>query len=91
MMLSYNGRAGEFKWGISGTFAYNKNEVKKLETSDSIFHGPSHVLSQGMSDELFRAEVGFPIGYFWGYETAGIFQTDEEAAAWNANGSDIGD
>jgi hypothetical protein len=33
---------------------------------------------------LYRAEVGYPIGYFWGYETDGIFQTEEEAAAWVA-------
>ena len=26
-------------------------------------------------------EIGQPIAYFYGYETAGIFQTDEEAAA----------
>ena len=24
--------------------------------------------------EMYRAEVGYPIGYFWGYKTAGIFQ-----------------
>jgi TonB-linked SusC/RagA family outer membrane protein len=29
--LSYNGKAGEFKYGVSGNFAYNFNRVKKYK------------------------------------------------------------
>lgn len=89
LMLRYTGHAGDFNWGISGTFAYNKNNMVELPSSDSILHGPENVLSQG-TPEMFRCEAGYPIGYFWGHRTAGIFQTDEEAAAWNATGSDYG-
>ena len=32
--------------------------------------------------ELFRAEEGFPIGYFWGYKTDGIFQNEAEVLAY---------
>jgi hypothetical protein len=62
--------------------AYNKNEVLEIPSEDSIYRGPSHVLSQGQSSELYRAEAGFPIGYFWGLETDGIFQNQAEADAW---------
>ena len=31
-----------------------------------------------------RAEVGFPIGYFWGYKTNGVFQNADEVAAATA-------
>jgi len=31
------------------------------------------VLGQG-TEELYRAQVGYPIGYFWGYKTLGVFQ-----------------
>jgi TonB-linked SusC/RagA family outer membrane protein len=79
--LRWNDRIGEFKYGITGNLTYNKNEVKKVPSSDSIFHGPSSVLSQGTA-ELFRAEAGYPIGYFWGYETDGIFQNQEEVDAY---------
>jgi len=45
------------------------------------------VLSQGTA-EMFRAEVGYPIGYFWGYETDGVMQNEADVAAWvNAEGN----
>jgi TonB-dependent starch-binding outer membrane protein SusC len=80
-LIRWNDNAGDLKYSITGTFAYNKNEVIEIPSSDSIFHGPRNVLSQG-TGEMFRAEAGFPIGYFWGLETDGVFQTEEEAAAW---------
>ncbi|MBN2520083.1 MAG: TonB-dependent receptor [Bacteroidales bacterium] len=81
MMLRWNKRAGDLTYGITGTFAYNKNEMIEIPSSDSIIHGPANVLSQGVT-EMFRCEVGKPIGFFWGYETDGILQNEEEAAAW---------
>jgi hypothetical protein len=81
-MLRWNENRGDFKYDATFTIAYNENEVIDIPSEDSIYRGPTHVLSQGQSAELFRAEVGFPIGYFWGYETDGIFQNEEEAAAW---------
>ncbi|HOO84945.1 MAG TPA: TonB-dependent receptor [Prolixibacteraceae bacterium] len=72
----------DFKYDATLTMAYNKNEVLEIPSEDSIYRGPSHVLSQGQSSELYRAEAGFPIGYFWGLETDGIFQNQAEADAW---------
>jgi hypothetical protein len=36
------------------------------------------------SEEFYRAENGHAIGYFWGYETAGLFQNTQEIADWKA-------
>jgi len=80
-VLRWNGQTGNLKYNITGTFAYNKNKVVEVPSSDSIFHGPANVLSQGTS-EMFRAEAGFPIGYFWGYETDGVLQNDADVAAY---------
>jgi TonB-linked SusC/RagA family outer membrane protein len=86
-MLRWNDQKGSFHYSVSGTFAYNKNEVMKIPSSDSIYHGPTDVLSQGTA-EMFRAEVGYPIGYFWGYETDGVMQNEADVAAWvNAEGN----
>lgn len=86
LMLSWNDRMGDFRYSITGNFAYNQNEVVDIANDEKIIHGADNVLSQGTS-ELFRAEVGYPIGYFWGYETDGIIQTQAEADAWiNADG-----
>ncbi len=89
-MIRWNDYAGELKYGITGTFAYNKNLVVEVPSSDSIFHGPANVLSQG-TVEMFRAEAGYPIGYFWGYQTDGVLQNEQEVQEWNRQGSAVGD
>lgn len=73
LALNYNGGKREFSYSAGFNLAYNKNEVKKIANNEGIFHGPGNVLGQG-TEELYRAQVGFPIGYFWGYKTLGVFQ-----------------
>lgn len=81
LILNWNDTAGDFKYGITLSGAHNKNEVTKINNTDGIIHGPSHVLSQGTS-EVSRVEVGQPIGYFYGYKTAGILQNQDEVDAY---------
>ena len=81
MALRWNEVRGDFSYGASASLAYNKNEVVAINNEEGIIHGPSSVLSQGTS-EMFRAEVGYPIGYFWGYETDGILQNQTDVDAW---------
>ncbi|HEX3010288.1 MAG TPA: SusC/RagA family TonB-linked outer membrane protein, partial [Bacteroidales bacterium] len=81
LSLSWNDKVGDFKYGATVSMSHNKNEVTKIANSEGIIHGPSNVLSQG-TGELFRAQVNYPIGYFWGYKTDGIIQDEAEAAAW---------
>lgn len=71
-----------FNVGVNG--AYNKNEVTRIANDEGIIHGPGSVV-QGI-DELYRAQVGYPIGYFWAYKTDGIFQNNAEIDAWRAEG-----
>ena len=89
-MLRWNDHVGDFKYSVTGTFAYNKNLVIEVPSSDSIFHGPANVLSQGTT-EMFRAEAGYPIGYFWGYQTDGVLQNEQEVLEWNSQGTAVGD
>jgi hypothetical protein len=35
---------------------------------------------------MYRAQVGYPIGYFWGYKTAGIFQNESEVQSYTKDG-----
>lgn len=78
LALSYNNRVNDdFSYNVSFNGAYNKNEVGSIPTSDGIIHGPINQLWDN-SLEFFRAEEGHPLGYFWGYETAGVFQTQEQ-------------
>ena len=75
--LHWNDNVGDFFYGINVNGAYNKNMVTKIANADGIIHGVGSIPWEG-ADELYRAEVGKPIGYFYGYTTAGVFQTQEE-------------
>jgi len=79
--VNWNDKVGDFKYGITLSGAHNKNEVTKIANADGIIHGPSNVLSQG-TGEVSRVQVGQPIGYFYGYQTAGIIQNQKEVDEW---------
>jgi TonB-dependent starch-binding outer membrane protein SusC len=72
---------GDFNFSVNGNFAYNRNKVTSIANTEGIIHGPRDILSQGTT-EMYRAQVGYPIGYFWGYETDGIFQNYAEVMAY---------
>lgn len=82
LQLSYNNHIGkDFNYSISGSYAYNKNLVNNIPTADGIIHGATNSLYVN-SPEFFRASAGNPIGYFWGYKTAGVFQSEEDVASY---------
>lgn len=77
LALRWNDNVGDFFYGISWNASYNQNRVTKIANADGIIHGDAKIPWES-SDEIYRAEVGYPIGYFYGYKTDGIFQTQEE-------------
>lgn len=80
--LDWNDKIGEdFTYSVQGNMAYNKNEVLSINNADGFINGASNILSTNTS-YLYRAEVGYPIGYFRGYKTDGIFQNQEEIDAY---------
>lgn len=86
VQLSYNNNIGkDFHYNVSGSFAYNKNEVNNIPTEDGIIHGSTNSLFNN-SPEFFRASAGNPIGYFWGYKTDGIFQNEADVQNYTSNG-----
>jgi hypothetical protein len=86
VQLSYNNKIGkDFSYSVSGSYAYNQNTVNNIPTVDGIIHGNTNSLYNN-SPEFFRASSGQPLGYFWGYKTAGIFQTEADVLAYKSNG-----
>jgi len=89
--IAYKERiSDDFKFGVSYNFTTLKNEVLKVNLNDD----PLTVTGFGLGGQEFaRMEVGLPIGYFYGYQTAGIFQTqaevDAHATQTNANPGDL--
>lgn len=78
----------DFSYSVSVNGAYNQNKVGSIPTEDGIIHGPTNQLYDN-SPEFYRAENGQPIGYFWGYQTDGIFQNQDQIDAWREAGLGI--
>lgn len=74
--LSHNNTFGNLEYFFSGNFTYVQNEV--IETSAN-----ENVIIDGDTElgNVSRMEVGFPIGYFKGYEVEGIYRTQQEIDA----------
>ena len=82
LMVNYrNLDRDDFTYSVGGNISFIKNEVTDLgEGGQPISTG--NVFGNG--DFVSYTEIGQPMAYFYGYETAGIFQTNEEAAAASA-------
>ncbi|MBP1676457.1 MAG: TonB-dependent receptor [Bacteroidetes bacterium] len=86
LQLSYNNSIGkDFKYTLSASYSYNKNTVNDIPTVDGIIHGGTNILFDN-APEFYRASDGEPVGYFWGYKTAGIFQNEEEVSSYTNKG-----
>ena len=89
LALTWNDQIGsDFQYNVGVNGAYNKNKVGNIPTEDGIIHGDVNMLYDN-TPEFYRASNGHPIGYFWGFETAGIFQNQQQIEDWRAAGNGI--
>lgn len=77
LALNYNNNIGGFNYNLAVNGAYNKNTVGEIPTGDGIIHGETNQLFDN-APEFYRSQDGFPLWYFWGFETTGVFQTQQE-------------
>lgn len=82
--LNWNDKIQDFSYSIGVNGAYNKNKVGQIPTEGGIIHGLNNMLYDN-SEEFYRAQNGYSIGYFWGYKTDGIFQNKQEIEDWKNN------
>ena len=73
----------DFEYNVSYNIAYNKNKVTEVNSSQKYNNGGNDLLAQG-TGQMARFEEGEPIGYFWGYKTAGPIQNESDLAAYTA-------
>jgi TonB-dependent starch-binding outer membrane protein SusC len=79
--------SGPWNLDISLTGTYNRNEVTEINNEEGRLFGAG--VSTSMNN-VAMAQVGYPIAFFWGYRTAGIFQSyDEVQAHVNSEGDVI--
>lgn len=80
----------DFNFNVNYNFTTLNNEVTFVGNSTGIIEGGSFGVGQ---EPPSRMEAGFPIGYFYGYKTDGLFQTQAEVNAHapqtNASPGDI--
>lgn len=76
-VLGYNQRVGQVKFNTNFNFTTVNNKVTKLYEN----------LPQGGES---RIEVGYPINFIRGYQTGGIFQSQQEVDNWLAGTADPG-
>ncbi|MFC2138374.1 SusC/RagA family TonB-linked outer membrane protein, partial [Bacteroidota bacterium] len=69
---------GDFTYSIHGNVAFNKNEVTFIDNPEGVIHSERHLIFNQSDEDIYKAEVGYPIGYFSGYEMIDIFQNYDE-------------
>lgn len=72
--LNYRGSVGKLKYNIGGNLTTVKNTITSLGTVPEIIAGTG-------GGQTHRTSVGEPLGYFYGYKTNGIYQTQAEVDA----------
>jgi hypothetical protein len=77
LSLGFNDRAGKLDYYINANITYNKNKVTSIENAAGFFEGGGNLLYTNAAN-FFRVETGYPIGYFYGLKTDGIFQNETE-------------
>ncbi|MGB0950206.1 MAG: SusC/RagA family protein, partial [Marinirhabdus sp.] len=76
MSLAYNNSLSDnFTYSIGLNATTLKNEVLFVNSDNAFIPGGGFGIGQ---DFPARMEAGFPIGYFYGLKTDGVFQTQEE-------------
>lgn len=79
--LGYNGKIRDFHYNVSGNVSFLHNEIRKLSSGVN-----EEIIDIGCYGGVTINRVGEPISALYGYRTAGVITTEEEAAKYQAMG-----
>lgn len=77
--VTYKGALNDLRYSVNANFSTFRYRVEKLIDNDALMS--TAVLADRI--EVSRTMVGDVGGYFYGYQTLGIFQTPEQVAEYN--------
>lgn len=77
--LGYRKKIGQVNMSVNGNFSYLKNEVTYVAADADFIVGDASFQSMGV---VTRTKVGQSYNSFYGYQTAGIFQTVADVNAY---------
>lgn len=83
--VSYRNKIGEFGYSVAANFSTFKNKVLSLGGGEPITGGG------WISYTTTLTEENMPIGYFYGFKTDGIFQSQQEVDSYYQEGARPGD
>jgi len=84
LSFTWNDQVGDFNYKINVNGSKNKNIVRDIPTADGIIYGTSNEIYANAPAVYRRAQEGYPIGYFWGYQTDGIIRSADQLAAYKS-------
>lgn len=85
--LNWADRKGDFDYSVGMNLSTTKNRVVELADEGQVLYGEG--LKYGTEHFPTQTRVGKPIGGFYLYKTAGLFQSDADARNYkNANGEE---
>ena len=83
-LITYNKNLSNgLSFNISYNFTTLHNEVLFVGSTEGFLEGGSFLVGENLRTS--RMEAGFPIGYFYGYKTDGVYQNQQEIDALNFN------
>ncbi|MDT8392700.1 MAG: TonB-dependent receptor [Bacteroidales bacterium] len=74
MAINWRHYIDKLRYSVGVNAAYNKNKMTEIGNDEDAIPGATWAVA-GL---VTRAEEGLPIGFFWGYQTDGIFQNMNE-------------
>lgn len=77
------------QWTIGANISTNKNKILYLGNDVEMIYSKAIGRGMNMQNAPIVYKVGYPLGTFWGYQTDGIVQTEEQLANlpnWTATG-----
>ncbi len=78
--LNWSDRKGSFNYNVGFNLSTTKNRVVELADNGQVLYGEG--LKFGTEHFPTQTRIGKPIGAFYLYKTAGLFQSDEEARTY---------
>ncbi len=79
--LKWNDKIGSLNYGAHFNLSRNENKVTRMGDNSGFIESNPNVISQG-TDPVWRVQVNYPVGYFYGFKTEGVFQNQQQISSW---------
>ena len=79
--LKWNDKIGSLNYGAHFNLSRNENKVTRMGDNSGFIESNPNVISQG-TDPVWRVQVNYPVGYFYGYKTEGVFHNQQQISSW---------